>query len=88
MIFLERPVGGEQMFITVDVNGIKKKPNLWGHDLFTFQVMDDGKILPMGAEGTLYTDENAYCSKSSNNGLNGIGCTYKALNDKSFWKNL
>ncbi|MFR1671449.1 MAG: type II secretion system protein [Candidatus Gastranaerophilaceae bacterium] len=88
MIFLERPVGGERMFISVDVNGVKKKPNLFGHDLFTFQVMDDGKVLPMGADGTMFTDHNTYCSKTSSNGSNGVSCTYKALTDKSYWKNL
>ena len=25
------------ILISVDVNGIYKKPNRWGHDLFTFQ---------------------------------------------------
>ena len=88
MIFLERPASGERMLITIDVNGINKGPNLWGHDMFTFQVMDDGRLLPMGAEGTELTDENALCSKESNSASNGIACTYRALTDKTFWDNL
>jgi len=34
--------------ITIDVNGYLKNPNRWGYDLFTFQLMNDGRILPMG----------------------------------------
>ncbi len=75
------------IYITIDVNGMDKKPNLWGHDLFTFQIIENGKLLPMGADGTDY-DSNSYCSATSTNKLNGIGCTYKALTDKEYWKNL
>lgn len=74
-------------FITIDVNGINQGPNLWGHDLFTFQLINDGKLLPMGAEGTDYVSEN-YCSNSSTSKLNGISCTYKAMTEKDYWKNL
>lgn len=74
------------LFITVDVNGFYKKPNRWGHDLFTFQVMNNGKLLPMGAQGTTY--DNSYCSPTSTNTSNGIGCTYKALTEKDYFKNL
>ena len=42
------------IYITVDVNGINKNPNQWGYDLFTFQLTDKGKLLPMGAEGPDY----------------------------------
>lgn len=89
-VFIENTwttVGGP-IYITVDVNGYVKKPNLWGHDLFTFQIMEDGKVLPMGAEGTTFTDTRVYCSRSSSNDDNGIGCTYKALSDEEYWKNL
>lgn len=75
------------LLITVDINGYQKKPNRWGHDLFTFQVMDNGKLLPMGAKNTRYT-ENDYCSKTATNNYNGIECTYKALTEKNYFKNL
>ncbi len=81
-------IWGSEIFITIDVNGPEKKPNAWGHDLFTFEIIKNGKLLPMGAEGTRYKDENIYCSYTSNDRLNGIGCTHKALNDKNYWKNL
>lgn len=77
------------ILITVDVNGLNKKPNRWGHDLLTFQVEENsGKLLPMGAKNTQYTDLNTYCSATSTSSYNGIACTYKALTDKDYFKNL
>ncbi len=77
-----------RVFISVDVNGAAKRPNQYGYDLFTFQLMDDGKILPVGAPGTYRTDVNRYCSKTASIDINGIACTYYALTDKNYWKNL
>lgn len=77
------------LYISVDVNGYNKNPNRLGQDLFMFQVDKKGKLLPMGADGTTYystTDE--YCSAISSTNINGAGCTYNALTDKDFFKNL
>lgn len=75
------------LFISVDVNGFNKKPNRLGQDLFMFQIDDNGKLLPMGAEGTnFYSENDEYCSLQSNNNMNGAGCTVKALSDKDFFK--
>lgn len=74
------------VYLSVDINGAANKPNAWGHDVFTFQLMNNGKILPMGQEGTDYY--NKECSKTSTGSINGIGCTYKALTDKDYFKNL
>lgn len=74
-------------YISVDVNGYNKMPNRLGQDLFTFQVTREGKLLPMGATGTTYTDDT-YCSKTSSSNLNGISCTYKALTEANYFKNL
>lgn len=79
---------GNRIFISVDVNGYNKKPNQWGHDLFTFQVMNNGRLSPMGAEGTEYADDSLSCSRTSTNTFNGIGCTYKAMTEKDYFKNL
>lgn len=76
------------LLITVDVNGYHKGPNRWGHDLFTFQITANGKFLPAGAVGTSFTSKNLYCSETSTSTTNGIGCTYSALTDKDYWKNL
>ena len=73
------------LYVTVDVNGFKRLPNKWGVDTFTFQLMDDGRLLPMGADGTDY-GEDAYCSKTSTNNKNGIACTNKALKDPNYFK--
>ena len=80
--------GRYRIYISVDVNGFQRRPNAWGHDLFTFEINDDGKLVPMGAEGTYFSNENVYCSKSSSAAENGIGCTYKALSDPNYFKNL
>lgn len=88
LVLIENPSGSvAPIFISVDVNGKKKQPNRLGQDLFTFQLMDNGKLLPMGANGTFY-DEANFCSKTSTSNLNGIACTNNALNDKDFFKNL
>lgn len=74
------------VYLTADINGASKKPNAWGHDVFTFQLMDNGKLLPMGQEGTDFY--NRECSETSTGNINGIGCTYKALTDPNYFKNL
>lgn len=85
-VFIENDSG--PIYLTVDVNGYVKKPNLWGHDLFTFQLMNDGKVLPMGAPGTEYTNAAVYCSKTSEDTMNGIACAYKAVMDPNYFKTL
>lgn len=88
MVFLENVIAG-RVYISVDVNGYIKGPNIWGVDLFTFQLMSDGRILPMGAEGTDYADETSYCSRRLNSSYtNGIACTEKALKDKNYFSDL
>ena len=91
-IFIEDPavsLKSRRIYITVDINGSGKRPNAWGQDLFTFQILDNGKLLPMGAEGTKFYDENdTYCSKESSENINGIGCTAKALSEPDYFKKL
>lgn len=78
-----------RLFISVDVNGYNKLPNRLGQDLFMFEINDKGALLPMGAQGTYYYHEaDAYCSASSTGNMNGAGCTYKALNEKDYFKKL
>lgn len=78
-ILIENPNLGEnnnRVIISVDVNGPYKKPNRLGRDLFMFQLLDNGKLLPMGAKDTLYPYET-YCSKTSTHKMNGAGCAVK-----------
>ena len=81
-IMIENPSSSSnKVFITVDVNGYAKKPNRLGKDLFMFQIDNQGKLLPMGSEGTAYPAD-AYCSKTSDSDLNGAECTVKILTYK------
>lgn len=82
------------LLITIDVNGIKKNPNKWGHDLFTFRMTDDGRLIPAEAPSStfIYANQSVYCSKNSTSRANGMGCTYYAINDicpdnpnKGYW---
>lgn len=76
-------------YISVDVNGYRKRPNRLGQDLFMFQLADNGKLLPMGSPNTdYYSADDSYCSLTSTNKMNGAGCTYKALTEKNYFNNL
>lgn len=80
---------GGPLYISVDVNGYNKNPNRLGQDLFMFHIDSKGTLLPMGTKGTTYYNAaDAYCSPASTTNLNGAGCTYKALTDKNYFKNL
>ena len=89
-IYIQNENGNEDrnanIYISVDVNGAKKRPNKWGHDLFTFQLMSDGKLMPMGMEGTDFYEKE--CSRTTASNKNGIGCTYEAINNPSYFKSL
>ena len=75
------------LFISVDVNGYKKKPNKAGHDLFMFQINNKGNLVPMGTANTYYPS-TSLCAEGSNSSENGFGCTAKALSDPNYFKNL
>ena len=86
---------GTHCWIYVDINGYKNKPNRWGVDLFTFQVID-GKVLAFGDKGTVYTSASAgskeevtvekYCNLNESHNLNGLACSYLAKSDASYFK--
>ena len=89
MLVLIEDAAAGNLYISVDVNGYRKNPNRLGQDLFMFQIDSKGTLKPIGAEGTnYYSAAEAYCSPTSINSMNGAGCTYKALNDNNFFKNL
>lgn len=89
LVMIENPNSqtSHQIFISIDINGKKKGPNKFGYDLFTFELVSDGRLLPMGADGTSYPG-NSYCSKDSNSKINGIACANKALNDPKYFRTL
>ena len=78
--------------VATDVNGKLKRPNALGHDVFLFQVLNKGNrgvLVPMGAEGTIYQDSSQYCTTTGRTtAYNGLGCTYKALSEPDYFKNL
>ena len=76
-----------EIFISVDLNGYKNPPNIWGYDLFTFQFID-GKLLPVGSKGTKLTDMKSHCNPSGGDKLNGITCAQRAKDDTEYFKKL
>ena len=75
------------LVLTVDVNGMYKKPNAWGHDLFSFQIKS-GKLIPMGHPKTTSDWGSLPCDVNSTARHNGIGCAYKVFQQKDYFKNL
>ena len=86
--------GGNQL-ISIDINGKGAKPNAAGHDLFTFELRPTEKsggleLIPAGAPdtGIGFENKSRFCSKTSKDGFNGIGCAYYAMQDEDYFKNL
>ncbi|MBP3924316.1 type II secretion system protein [bacterium] len=78
-----------QKWISVDVNGYNKRPNRLGQDLFMFRLGESGNLLPGGSAGAYGNGTiDAYCSKTSTDPQNGVGCAIKALSEPDFFKNL
>lgn len=77
--------------LSIDVNGISKRPNAWGHDLFSFQITHQGKLIPMGSPESSSNWGGwggIMCDKDTPSRQNGIGCAYRALTEKDYFKNL
>lgn len=85
-VLIENPYGSNnaQIWIHVDVNGKKGKPNRLGYDVFTFVILNE-ELVPMGAIGTKYTDMNRYCNPKGKDQFNGIACAYKAMNENDYF---
>ncbi len=77
--------GGAIIFFWVDINGWNKGPNRGGYDLFCFQLMPNDNLLPVGTKNT-YTN-GGYCNNSTTS-FNGLGCAFRAVNEKDYFKNL
>lgn len=91
-IAINHCTGLNKITIGVDINGINKKPNRFGHDFFLFQIQENGKLLPMGAPGTTSTrwsgDYRNYCKSGSSHVANGFTCAYRAMSENDYFKNL
>ena len=75
------------LFITVDVNGYKSKPNVWGRDVFTFWVDNTGNLRPMGSPDSIWPAKKSCDRKKSLNNIGpiqGIGCMYNVINNVDY----
>ncbi|MCM1339856.1 MAG: type II secretion system GspH family protein, partial [Muribaculaceae bacterium] len=72
------------VWITVDINGYRTKPNTLGYDVFTFQYVD-GEFKPMGAPGTTH-EQSLPCKTYGANKSSYVTCSYAALNDPNYFK--
>jgi prepilin-type N-terminal cleavage/methylation domain-containing protein len=68
------------LFITVDINGVKNKPNRLGYDVFSWELNNHEKLVPMGATGTYF--QGFPCDV----GTLGLGCTKKAQSNSDYFK--
>ena len=82
MLFvIENPANNPNgLLVSIDINGKNNRPNKWGWDLFTFEIVK-GDVLPVGAPAT-------YCDANSNSDLNGMTCGYYASTDQDYFKKL
>lgn len=77
----------ERFLVGVDINGFTRKPNRFGHDVFVFEIGPSGKLIPLG-DPTAKWWGRGICDKTSTSGINGYSCTYKAINEPNYFKNL
>lgn len=78
------------LWISVDLNGIKHKPNRLGVDVFTYFLgADDTNLQLMGASGTPFIFHPKYCNPySSESAYNGMSCAYKAILEQDYFNDI
>ncbi len=77
--------------LAIDINGWKNKPDRYGQDVFFWVYNPDTQTLvPLGENDYIKNGFKTYYSKcpGAETAEMGIGCTYKALNDKSYFEKL
>lgn len=66
------------IYVVADVNGYGYAPNVYGRDVFLFQLKND-KLLPMGALNTDWSADT-WCDKTDKtNAWQGTGCMYNVV---------
>ena len=79
--------GENDLWAFVDINGIRKRPNRFGIDVFLFYIPANTGILRyMGASGTPYQSISLYCNPYVSNKFNGFSCPYKAVLDRNYFE--
>lgn len=61
LVMLYELKGLSLIYISVDINGHLKKPNVYGKDVFSFQLRPYNSLKPMEAPGTFFSTQNTYC---------------------------
>ena len=85
-------INSATIYLDIDTNGPLKKPNRYGHDIFTFAIYDKSDQIKPIKQSKLYTEEElenatwpdsagSPCSYKSKQKGNGFGCSYYAIND-------
>lgn len=86
-------------FITIDINGANK-PNTLGYDVFVFLLGEGNKLIPLGSPESKnarlgvsgapkdFSKLEETCNFNSDSKFNGFGCSYPALVDPNYFKNL
>ena len=74
----------------IDINGWKNKPDRYGQDVFFWVYNPDTQtIIPLGENDNIKGFKTYYSKcPGSETAEMGIGCTYKALNDKKYFDKL
>ncbi|MBO5948841.1 type II secretion system protein [bacterium] len=78
------------LVISVDVDGASKGENQLGLDMFSFEIMPNDNLLPIGAqssikEGSTSFKYEEYCVPNvASNDLNGIACAYSAVHEAEY----
>jgi prepilin-type N-terminal cleavage/methylation domain-containing protein len=68
------------LWITADINGVNGKPNKLGYDVFTWELNNHGKLVPMGSTGT------SYSGSCVNKNVYGWQCTKRAQSESDYFK--
>lgn len=69
---------GPIILITVDVNGYTQMPNVYGKDVFMFQILNDN-LVPLGMVGTFYPISSNMCNKNFASATQGFACMYNVM---------
>lgn len=101
-----RQIGNGVIRFWIDTNGPYKKPNRYGFDIFELGITSKSDAIVPTKQTKLYTEDELEnetfpyiagypCSKSSKQDLNGVGCSWYAVNDvnpddssKKYWNSL
>lgn len=68
------------IYVIIDINGLQK-PNIFGYDVFAFKLDRANSLRVIGPN-------IGECSRTSGSDNNGWACSYEAVNDGNYFKNL